>query len=133
MQPIASWLMEAESQEHCHVLGDSKRNLKRRRKLVETTRQFVKEIKSVPTGTAAIMPWDGGCPKCRFIIHAVGPKAHAGSKAQQQTQLVEAIRQLLTLAEKHKVKTLALPAISSGVYGFPKDLCAHVIVKEVKE
>lgn len=67
----------------------------------------------------------GGSLKARHVIHAVGPRQgdeHADEK------LKEATLNSLKLADKHGLKSIAFPAISTGVFGFPKDRCATIML-----
>ena len=72
---------------------------------------------------------------CEKVIHVVGPKwdweEDEEEKQQKQRELTYAISSCLNLAESFCFKTVAIPAVSSGIYGFPPDLCAKVIVSAV--
>jgi O-acetyl-ADP-ribose deacetylase (regulator of RNase III) len=61
---------------------------------------------------------------CRHVIHAVGPIWGEGEEDQK---LSTAVRSALQLAEDQGFRGLALPAISTGIFGFPKDRAARVI------
>ncbi len=67
--------------------------------------------------------------KARHVIHTVGPVWRGGSNDEHDT-LALCYKSSLTLAKKNKIKTIAFPGISTGVYGFPKDLAALIAVKE---
>jgi O-acetyl-ADP-ribose deacetylase (regulator of RNase III) len=77
----------------------------------------------LPTGEAVITT--GGRLPARWVIHTVGPVhgAHGGREAEL---LTTCYRNSLAVAVAHDVKTLAFPAISTGVYGYPKDEAAEV-------
>ena len=81
-----------------------------------------------PTGTA--VPTDGHGLPARWIFHAVGPVWHGGSRGEEEL-LSEAYRACLALADDHGARSLALPAISMGVYGYPPDAGARVGVSTV--
>jgi O-acetyl-ADP-ribose deacetylase (regulator of RNase III) len=86
-------------------------------------------LEGCPTGEAKITK--GYKLKARQIIHTVGPVWHGG--INNETDLLASCYQSsLALAKKHKIKTIAFPGISTGVYGFPKDLAALIAVNEVK-
>ena len=53
-------------------------------------------------------------------------------EGNEETKLRAAIRNSLELASDRKFKSISLPAISSGIFGFPKDKCAEILVKEAK-
>jgi len=86
----------------------------------------------------------GGCPAgeakmtsgynllAKFVIHTVGPVWYGGSD-NEETLLASCYKNSLLLAEKTKLKTIAFPNISTGVYRFPKELAAQIAVDEVKE
>jgi O-acetyl-ADP-ribose deacetylase (regulator of RNase III) len=65
----------------------------------------------------------------RHIVHAVGPRMGEG---EEDRKLASAVRSALALTERHGMKSLALPAISSGSFGFPMDRCARITLTEVQ-
>jgi len=77
----------------------------------------------LPAGQSAITP--GGKLSAKWIIHTVGPMygQHDGKEAEL---LASCYRTALELAESHKFKSIAFPAISTGVYGYPPDEAAKV-------
>ena len=89
---------------------------------------WVSEHGPVPTGSAAIT--DAGELPCRAVIHAVGPIWGTGD---EEAKLASAVRSALDLADQHGLRTVSMPAISSGIYGFPKPLCARVILGTLGE
>jgi len=84
----------------------------------------------------------GGCPPgearltqgyrlpAKHVIHTVGPVWQGGSRGEPQT-LVSCYRNCLALAIAHGLRTLAFPAISCGVYGYPAEAAARVAVTEL--
>uniref|UniRef100_A0A670ICM8 Poly [ADP-ribose] polymerase n=3 Tax=Podarcis muralis TaxID=64176 RepID=A0A670ICM8_PODMU len=70
---------------------------------------------------------------CKELIHAVGPRWNSSEKEKCTQQLKEAVKQSLNLAETYSHRSIAIPAISSGIFGFPLDECAHTIVTSIKE
>jgi O-acetyl-ADP-ribose deacetylase (regulator of RNase III) len=80
----------------------------------------------VPVGGAALT--SGGSLKARYVIHAVGPMWGEGNEDEK---LQKAVRSVLSLAAEQKFSSFAMPAISAGIFGFPKDRCARIIVKEI--
>jgi len=80
----------------------------------------------VPVGKAAIT--GGGALKARFVIHTVGPMWGEGD---EEMKLRSAVRSTLKLASERGFESLAMPAISAGIFGFPKAECAHIIVDEI--
>jgi O-acetyl-ADP-ribose deacetylase (regulator of RNase III) len=82
-----------------------------------------------PTGEAVITT-AGNLP-AEFIIHTVGPVWNGGG-AEERTLLARCYRNSLSLAVQHRVKSIAFPNISTGVYRFPKYEAAVIAVQEVK-
>jgi O-acetyl-ADP-ribose deacetylase (regulator of RNase III) len=78
-----------------------------------------------PTGTAVAT--GGHDLPARWVFHAVGPVWHGGSRDEERL-LAGAYRSCLRLADEHGARTMALPAISMGVYGYPPDDGARVAV-----
>jgi len=82
-----------------------------------------------PTGEAKIT--GGYRLPARRVIHTVGPVWRGGTHREDEL-LASCYRNSLALAEQHGIKTVAFPAISTGVYGFPRDRAARIAVNEVK-
>lgn len=68
--------------------------------------------------------------KARHVIHAVGPVWHGGSH-NEESLLAGCYRAALDLATMHHLASIAFPAISTGVYGFPADRAARIAVGTV--
>lgn len=64
-----------------------------------------------------------------FVIHTAGPVWNGGNKNEEH-QLASCYRNSLALAAKHHIKTIAFPAISTGVYRFPLEKAAEIAVRE---
>lgn len=69
--------------------------------------------------------------KARLIIHTVGPVWHGGDHNENDL-LADCYRTSLLLAVEHNCTSIAFPNISTGVYGFPKELAATIAVREVQ-
>ena len=82
-----------------------------------------------PTGEAKITK--GYRLKARHVIHTVGPVWNGGSKNEPEL-LARCYRKSLALADKHGLKSIAFPAISTGIYGYPKEPAAEIAVREVR-
>ena len=67
-----------------------------------------------------------------FVIHAVGP-VWRGGKSGEPELLASAYRRSLQLAVERSLKSIAFPSISTGVYGYPKELAAPVAIAAVKD
>lgn len=62
---------------------------------------------------------------CRYIIHAVGPKMGEGEEDDKIASAAEAV---MDICAKQKIQSVAFPAISTGVFGVPMDLCAKALL-----
>lgn len=82
------------------------------------------EIGYCPIGGAVIT--GAGNLKTRHVIHAVGPH---GTDRDADGKLANATRASLVLADQHHLSSIAFPAISTGVFGFPIDRCAALMLK----
>uniref|UniRef100_A0A3B3HJV2 Poly [ADP-ribose] polymerase n=1 Tax=Oryzias latipes TaxID=8090 RepID=A0A3B3HJV2_ORYLA len=70
---------------------------------------------------------------CKYVIHAVGPRFSDYDKKNSVSRLKSAVKESLREAERVNCSSIALPAISSGVFGFPVQLCADTIAQAVRE
>jgi len=86
-----------------------------------------RKLKGCETGEAKITP--GFNLKAKYVIHTVGPVWRSGIDDETE-KLASCYRKSLELAKNHKIRTIAFPGISTGVYGFPKDLAALIAVTE---
>lgn len=94
----------------------------------EESRTWVTARGPVPTGSCAIT--SAGRLPARYIIHAVGPRMGEGNEDEK---LAQATKSALEMAEKHNLTSIAFPAISTGVFGYPLDRCAKVMLYTVME
>jgi O-acetyl-ADP-ribose deacetylase (regulator of RNase III) len=83
-----------------------------------------------PTGEARITP-GFALPAC-YVIHTVGPIWHGGSHGEPR-MLEHCYRNALRLLRKYRLRTIAFPAISCGVYGYPAALAAGVAVATLRD
>jgi O-acetyl-ADP-ribose deacetylase len=83
-----------------------------------------------PTGDAR--PTGGGKLPAKHVIHAVGP-VWQGGLAGEPELLASAYRRSLEVAEELGCRTVAFPALSTGIYAFPVELAAPVSVRAVRE
>jgi len=82
-----------------------------------------------PTGEARITP--GFRLPARYVIHTVGPVWRGGSSAEKEL-LTSCYRRSLDVADTLGATSIAFPAISTGVYGYPLDEAAAIAVREVR-
>lgn len=81
-----------------------------------------------PVGGAVIT--GAGRLKARYVIHAVGPRMGEGD---EDRKLRSATLSALKLADERGLKSIAFPAISTGIFGFPKDRCAKIMLRAAAE
>ncbi|XP_006137712.2 protein mono-ADP-ribosyltransferase PARP14 [Pelodiscus sinensis] len=76
---------------------------------------------------------DAGKLPCKQVIHAVGPRWRDHEAEKCVYLLKRAVKESLRLAETYNHHSIAIPALSSGIFGFPLQLCALSIAKSIKE
>jgi O-acetyl-ADP-ribose deacetylase (regulator of RNase III) len=86
-------------------------------------------LRGCPTGEAKITR--GYRLKARHVIHTVGPVWNGGRSGEPEL-LARCYRNSLALAMHHGLTSIAFPAISTGVYGYPKEPATEIAVREVK-
>lgn len=72
----------------------------------------------------------GGALKARHVIHAVGPRMGEGD---EDRKLRDATFNSLRLADEKGLNSIAFPAISTGIFGFPMDRCARIMLETTKD
>jgi O-acetyl-ADP-ribose deacetylase (regulator of RNase III) len=90
---------------------------------------MVRPFVRCPTGEARITP--GFRLPARWIIHTVGP-VWSGGRDGEPELLASCYRESLRLAAAHDAASIAFPAISCGVFGYPPDAAAEVAVRSVR-
>nr|XP_045004395.1 protein mono-ADP-ribosyltransferase PARP14 [Jaculus jaculus] len=93
--------------------------------------QIVERDGKILPGNVAISR--AGKLPCHRVIHAVGPEWKHDEAPRCVYLLKRAVGLSLDLAEKHQYQSIAMPAISSGIFGFPLDRCVATIVWAIKE
>ena len=82
----------------------------------------------VPVGGAAVT--SAGALPCRYVIHAVGPCMGEGN---EDAKLQSATRSALQKGEELGISSIAFTAISTGIFGYPIDRCAEIMLREAME
>ncbi|GAB3462231.1 O-acetyl-ADP-ribose deacetylase [Azotobacter salinestris] len=82
-----------------------------------------------PTGEARLTP--GFRLPARYVIHTVGPVWQGGDRGEAEL-LAACYRNSLALAERHGLESIAFPAISCGIYGYPPEQAAAIAVAELR-
>lgn len=88
-----------------------------------------RRIGGCPTGEARITR--GYRLPAKHVIHTVGPVWRGGTEGEPEL-LASCYRSSLRLAAEHGVRSIAFPAISCGVYGYPADAAAEIAVREIR-
>ncbi|XP_076974264.1 protein mono-ADP-ribosyltransferase PARP9 isoform X1 [Tamandua tetradactyla] len=98
----------------------------------EESRNFVATFGKIPTGQIAVT--GAGRLPCKQIIHAVGPQWEAMDSRRCVDELKTAINNILkhVIHSNLYIRTVAIPALSSGIFQFPLDLCTQTIVQTIK-
>jgi O-acetyl-ADP-ribose deacetylase (regulator of RNase III) len=84
----------------------------------------------LPAGKAVLT--GGGRLSARYVIHTVGPVWHDGASGEEGA-LVSCYTESLAIASERRMESVAFPAISTGVYGYPKELAGPVAFKAVSD
>ena len=88
-----------------------------------------REVAPCPTGDARITP--GFNLRARYVIHAVGPVWHGGNAGEAEL-LASAYASSIRLAKEQDVRSIAFPAISTGIYGYPLREATAIAVTTVR-
>jgi len=83
-----------------------------------------------PIGVGEAVITGGGKLKARFVIHAVGPVSGEGD---EEVKLSRATASSLRLARDRRIRSLGLPAISTGIYGFPLRECSEIMLRVARD
>ncbi|XP_073490601.1 protein mono-ADP-ribosyltransferase PARP14-like [Aquarana catesbeiana] len=100
-------------------------------KLQADSDHIVKTEGRLSAGEAVIT--DSGRLPCKQVIHTVGPRWYNEQPGKRERLLQKAITSSLELAEEYCHTSIAIPAISSGIFGCPVDKSAENIIKAIKE
>ncbi|MCL6493451.1 MAG: O-acetyl-ADP-ribose deacetylase [Ignavibacterium sp.] len=92
--------------------------------------EYNRKLGGCKTGEAKITP--GFKLSAKYIIHTVGPVWQSGNHNEDEL-LANCYRNSLKLAAENEIKTIAFPAISTGVYSFPLERATKIAVNEVKK
>jgi O-acetyl-ADP-ribose deacetylase len=96
----------------------------------EECRKIISRIGRLETGKAVIT--SAGNLSARYVIHTVGPVWHGGSSGEEKL-LAYSYLNCMKLASEKGLETIAFPNISTGVFGFPKELAAGIAYNAVEE
>uniref|UniRef100_A0A8C3M663 Uncharacterized protein n=1 Tax=Geospiza parvula TaxID=87175 RepID=A0A8C3M663_GEOPR len=99
--------------------------------LQEECNELVRKLGDLQPGCAVITR-PGKLP-CKNVIHAVGPRWSERESQKCMWLLRKTVKKCLQLADIYNHRSIALPAISGGIYGFPPQICADSIVSSIRE
>lgn len=88
-----------------------------------------KKIGRCPAGDAVVT--NAGRLKAQYIFHAVGPVYRDGASGEADA-LASCYRRCLELAAERDLKTIAFPAVSTGIYGYPIGAAAEIAIREIR-
>ena len=95
---------------------------------------YCRTLQGCPTGEAKISP--GFKLPAKYVIHTVGPVWHGGNRGEAEL-LANCYRNCIDLAQQNNITSIAFPAISTGVYGYPiadaTDIAIHSVIDRVKQ
>ena len=96
----------------------------------EECERIVQQRGPLPTGQAVATT--AGRMKARYVIHTVGPVWYGGRSGEAE-KLASCYRESIRIADELKLKSIAFPSISTGIFGYPVELAAPVALAAVAE
>ncbi|XP_062354386.1 protein mono-ADP-ribosyltransferase PARP14-like [Cinclus cinclus] len=93
--------------------------------------ELVWKLGNLQPGSAVIT--GAGRLPCKNVIHAVGPRWNEKESQRCTWLLKKTVKKCLQLAETYNHRSIALPAVSGGIFGFPLDVCTYSIVSSIKK
>lgn len=131
-QCSADVVVNASNEELMHIGGLASKLLEAAGpELQKECKDQVRQYGPLETGCATIT--NAGKLPCKQVIHAVGPRWCSAEKEKCIKLLKKSVRESLKLAASCQHRSIAIPAISSGIFGFPLKECTHSIVTAIKE
>ncbi|XP_048033781.1 protein mono-ADP-ribosyltransferase PARP14-like [Megalobrama amblycephala] len=100
-------------------------------RLQQYCEHYIKQNGPLKPGDAIIT--DAGRLPCKHVVHAVGPRFGDSDRRTTEQLLRRAVRESLNQASSKNCSSIAIPVISSGIFGCPLELCTESIAKEVCE
>ena len=92
--------------------------------------EIIAKMGPIPTGEAVVT--GGGKLKAKYVIHTVGP-VWRGGRHNEDELLFKAVYNALLRAHELGVESVSMPAISTGIYGFPKDRAVGIFARAIKK
>src|ERR1700693_5204948 len=98
--------------------------------ILQECKRIVAKIGTLPAGKAVITT--GGRLPAKYVIHTVGPVYRGGHQHEAET-LASCYRECIRIADDHGIKSLALPSISTGAFGYPIREASEIAVRTIVE
>lgn len=98
--------------------------------VMQECQMIIRQRGSCLAGTA--VSTSGGRLSCKYIIHAVGPIWHGGSQ-DEEGLLYDAYKSSLRIASLKQLQSISFPNISTGVYNFPKEEAANIVLEAIQD
>lgn len=86
----------------------------------------------IPLANGGAVATSAGRLPAKFVFHTVGPVWHGGNSNEPE-ELARCYRTCLTMGDERSCESIAFPAISTGVYGYPKRAAAEIALREISE
>ena len=96
--------------------------------ILEDCRRIIAQIGRLPAGQAVATT--AGKLRARYVIHTVGPVFTGGYEGEPET-LASCYRESLSRAQELQLHSIAFPAISTGIYGYPKEDAARIAIQTI--
>jgi len=90
--------------------------------------EHIRKYGPVPVSNVAVTK--AGRLKAKYVLHAVGP---VWGEGKEHEKLYDCVTNVLAKADELGAKSISIPAISSGIFGFPKKDCAEIFLKAIKD
>jgi putative ATPase len=121
-------IVNAANEKLDHVSGLAGSIVKKGGEIIQVeSDNLIWERRSMPLEEGDVAVTTAGRLPAKHVIHAVGPVWHGG-KNGEEVILHLAVSNVLSKAEEMKLASVSIPAISSGIFGFPKPLCCQIVI-----
>ena len=103
------------------------------RQIEDESRRIISQRNRLPLSVGDAVYTTAGNLPCRFVVHTVGPRWSSLDRKKCTSLLYRACMESLCLVAKLELCSIALPPISSGIFGMPKDTCAQVMFEALEQ
>ena len=127
-------IVNAANRDLQHIGGVAKAILDKGGKTIEKESQAIlKQRRKKELRDGEAVTTESGNLPCKLLIHAVGPKWHEMGPTSSKKVLRQACLNSFEICQSRKMTSIALPAIGSGAFGMPKNVCAEVMFDTMEE